>query len=1213
MESTRKKQSGFFAVALGITTAVASVGLLSHQPAFCQPYSNNQAAANVGDHLALLRQKSQQLLIAARTSLAGGDHITAEKQIQEAVSLKASYAQSDDRPEYVNELIKGHRAWLQTANAQGNTEQTRRIRAENLACQADGFCRHGNYDMAEKLAREAAAQNVPFSNAMVGKKLDPASIMNTINDARIVQAARNNPSAGVESQYLSATVQRQASGMIPKLAEARQALKVGKIQEAEVIVQQLLSQNVPESAFATFGDSPVRLKTDIAAMRLNAARQYGNQNNNSAAMQRQYAVQPAYNPLQDNTANIQIQGARSDFLTPGNFPGQTSPASAVDANQAQAGNSTNVNRQASEHEFAAEVLQQITRSQQLMAENPPKLEEAISNLQETRKRANAAEISQDMKSRLLSKIDGEITQIDDYNAKYGSAIRLERENRAVYDALDEEQKRKSYVEIKLKEYVEEYRSLMREERFAEANAVAEKARAIDPNHPIITQMTYTSQTADRQRQMDIARNNQERGIWSAFIDQHNSAVLNVNDRNPLVGPEYSQWQQYTQRSSIDVAGAELSESELKIYQVLNQLIKLNTNGEKPLGAVIEKLQEDTGINIILDAGAQGRLVGGTTPVGTPDEWLVSLELNYEIKLRSALNLLLGRYGLSYTVRNEALYITDKNRSRGPIQQKVYYVGDLALQQQKVVHMSPMDKFAQAMDIALGRHRGFGMSGNSAVNPAATPVNFQRPASLPNGINPQIMGEGGYYPSNTNQFNPYNNNPYRNNAYGNYGYGAAGGGVNYSDLIMLIQTTIDPESWSGGGYGTTGTTGTRGGSTTMGGGLGAETTTEGGEEAFGQIYPFDLTLTLIINQTEENHQKIQDLLTQLRKMNDIQISVEVRYVTLTDNFFEAMGMDFDVSFRNSKGNTFASLNNGNSTNTSTSTSDDDSSTILNTTAFTNAVKNSNLIAGLLPGGTTAAPNFAPGLGVSLNQNSMGISVPEFGGYQSGAGASVGFAILSDIESYLFLNAAQGDSRTNILQAPKVTFMNGRDATLTNQTYQNFVVGVIPVVGDFAVAQQPVIQQIPNGFTLYVQGVVSSDRRYVRMNLTPSFYSLDANSVVFTFDGSTSSTTDSTGSNSSTTTNSSSGTSIQEPQVSEFSLPTAVSVPDGGTLLLGGVKRLSEGRRDAGIPMVNKIPYLKRLFSNTSVGRESQTIMLMVTPHIIIQDEYETAMGAAVESR
>jgi len=86
-------------------------------------------------------------------------------------------------------------------------------------------------------------------------------------------------------------------------------------------------------------------------------------------------------------------------------------------------------------------------------------------------------------------------------------------------------------------------------------------------------------------------------------------------------------------------------------------------------------------------------------------------------------------------------------------------------------------------------------------------------------------------------------------------------------------------------------------------------------------------------------------------------------------------------------------------------------------------------------------------------------------------------------------------------------------------------------------------------------------------------------------------------------------VQQPIETTFTVMTTVSVPDGGTILMGGVKLLSEGRQEYGIPMINKIPYLKRLFSNTAVGRETKTMMLMVTPHIIIQEEYEESMGTA----
>ena len=84
-------------------------------------------------------------------------------------------------------------------------------------------------------------------------------------------------------------------------------------------------------------------------------------------------------------------------------------------------------------------------------------------------------------------------------------------------------------------------------------------------------------------------------------------------------------------------------------------------------------------------------------------------------------------------------------------------------------------------------------------------------------------------------------------------------------------------------------------------------------------------------------------------------------------------------------------------------------------------------------------------------------------------------------------------------------------------------------------------------------------------------------------------------------------LQQPSFQFTQIQTTVSVPDGGTVLLGGVKRLKEGRTMAGVPILNKIPYLSRLFKNTGVGRDAESVMLMVTPRIIIQEEEEELLG------
>jgi type II secretory pathway component GspD/PulD (secretin) len=61
-------------------------------------------------------------------------------------------------------------------------------------------------------------------------------------------------------------------------------------------------------------------------------------------------------------------------------------------------------------------------------------------------------------------------------------------------------------------------------------------------------------------------------------------------------------------------------------------------------------------------------------------------------------------------------------------------------------------------------------------------------------------------------------------------------------------------------------------------------------------------------------------------------------------------------------------------------------------------------------------------------------------------------------------------------------------------------------------------------------------------------------------------------------------------------------------LGGLKAHNEQRIEYGTPVLSKIPYLNRLFKNVNSGRTSSSIMLMVTPRIVILEEEEAKLGA-----
>ena len=95
-------------------------------------------------------------------------------------------------------------------------------------------------------------------------------------------------------------------------------------------------------------------------------------------------------------------------------------------------------------------------------------------------------------------------------------------------------------------------------------------------------------------------------------------------------------------------------------------------------------------------------------------------------------------------------------------------------------------------------------------------------------------------------------------------------------------------------------------------------------------------------------------------------------------------------------------------------------------------------------------------------------------------------------------------------------------------------------------------------------VSGDRKYVTMELT-AHVSTAAVSDAFS---------DATG-------------PLQLPEHACTSIGTTVTVPDRGWLLLGGLKQAGETEVEAGVPILSKIPILKRAYTNRSRVKDERT--------------------------
>ena len=218
-------------------------------------------------------------------------------------------------------------------------------------------------------------------------------------------------------------------------------------------------------------------------------------------------------------------------------------------------------------------------------------------------------------------------------------------------------------------------------------------------------------------------------------------------------------------------------------------------------------------------------------------------------------------------------------------------------------------------------------------------------------------------------------------------------------------------------------------------------------------------------------------------------------------------------------------------------------------------------------------------------------------------SLGVAFLSDTQLFQVMQAAQGDRRTNVMQAPRLLISNGQTGSVDVTETPLFLTGlnVVPA-GDGGVVVTPKQEPVKLGLQVTAQPQVSADRRFVRLALKVNLSNLAEVPLVpvqVPVQG-----TKGAG-------NSALQMFLQQPQISELNIDNTVNIPDGNTALFGGLKKFTEGRNEYGPPILSRIPYLNRLYKNVGYGREMQTLYIMVTPRIIVREEAKAASRAGPE--
>lgn len=181
----------------------------------------------------------------------------------------------------------------------------------------------------------------------------------------------------------------------------------------------------------------------------------------------------------------------------------------------------------------------------------------------------------------------------------------------------------------------------------------------------------------------------------------------------------------------------------------------------------------------------------------------------------------------------------------------------------------------------------------------------------------------------------------------------------------------------------------------------------------------------------------------------------------------------------------------------------------------------------------------------------------GGANSGSLFSLG-NVSNTFRLDMALSAMESKGKGRVISAPKTTTQNNMEASITQgkqipvQTIQNNTISVVYRVAALELKVTP--QITPDGHII-------------------TKLSIDNNSADF-------------------------GNLVNDiPPITTQSIKTSVMIPDGGTIVIGGMYKIEKSTTKAGVPLLSKIPLLGSLFRNSAKRREQKELLIFVTPRII----------------
>ena len=347
-------------------------------------------------------------------------------------------------------------------------------------------------------------------------------------------------------------------------------------------------------------------------------------------------------------------------------------------------------------------------------------------------------------------------------------------------------------------------------------------------------------------------------------------------------------------------------------------------------------------------------------------------------------------------------------------------------------------------------------------------------------------------------------------------------------------------------------------------------------------PFTMTAqagVLYVRADKETHEELNRLINDLRRHVGIQIDIESRFLKVEDSFLEDVGIDLrGLGNQASQGLPGRGLE---KQGPRPNAGFDD---------YGPRQQQNPATPGLVGTGTEPGVFFDDGNDGDVMARVENLYNQTLGGRNGGltnaGGLSVQYAFLDDTEVEIVLRAVAKQERSEQIEAPRLLVYNNTRASMHYLRNISYIRDFEVEIAQAAAVANPTIGTVHDGVALDVRPVVDSDLKFITMELRPTVMSLQLPIPTFT-----------------TTLGVGQPISIQLPEVTLQRIRTTVTMPDGGTMMLGGMRLVERQNLRSTVPLLGDLPGLSWLFSRKGTSVQNRKILILVRANIVLMEERE----------